>query len=185
MLSPAALVLSWVSDEDACELADMPGVRPPYRHAEPDELPCVVMWRSKEGGVVRVRVVWAVLVFAAVVSMHGTPAVAADASAKQSTLGDVVMAASSVHGSGQLDGPDEAGPQPVESHQPGHGVDAHLWAACLAILLAGVTLVAAALRLRKGVAPLVRGPTSWGAWSSPWRFVARPPDLFVLCLLRV
>ena len=136
------------------------------------------------------RRLWTVLLLAAVMSMHGTPALAADAGAGSSTLGHAAAAASPIataptHGSGQADMIEASGQQPVESSSSGHGVDVHLWAACLAILLAGVTLVAAALRLRTGGAPLVRRPTSWGAWSSRWRSVSRPPDLFVLCLLRV
>ena len=141
-------------------------------------------------GAAQVRRLWTVLVLAAVLSMHGTPVLAAGTGAEPSTLGLAAAASSSMataptHGTGQAGAIDESGQRPVGSHVPGHGVDAHLWAACLAILLAGVTLVAAALRLRTGGAPLLRGPTRWSARSPCRRRVARPPDLFVLCLLRV
>ena len=136
-----------------------------------------------------VRRLWTVLVLTAVISMHGTPALVGDFAAQASTFDDAAVASPSMSmAPAQPDGMvgmlDESGHRSGESHQSGHGVEAHLWAACLAILLAGTALVAAAARLWKGLVAPIREPANRGAWSSRWRFVCRPPDLFALCLLR-
>jgi hypothetical protein len=67
----------------------------------------------------------------------------------------------------------------------GHGW-AHALAVCLAVLLAGLAVLAAALLLRRAApigsreALLARARSWWAAIQLP-----RPPDLAVLCLLRI
>ena len=67
---------------------------------------------------------------------------------------------------------------------PGHGIPAHVWALCLAVLLAGLTLLGAAL-VRRTLAVPVREPASCPRGNVPRSWPPRPPDLAALCLLRI
>ena len=131
------------------------------------------------------RRVFAVLVLAAVVSMHGIPALGADGEGHRDTVVEMAVAApSGLTGAHALDQPsavDRSGLPPAAPVPPGHGVDSHVWAACLAVLLA-LTLLAAAVQMGRRGRPLLRGPTVRRL--SGWKVPPRPPDLFALCLLR-
>ena len=132
------------------------------------------------------RRVFAVLVLAAVVCMHGTPALGADGAGHRDALVDMTVAApSGLPGAHLLDQPGAlalSGLQPVTPLTPGHDVDSHVWAACLAVLLAALALLAAAVGIGQRARPLLRGPTV--RTLSGWTVPPRPPELSVLCLLR-
>jgi len=66
---------------------------------------------------------------------------------------------------------------------PGHGIAAHVWALCLAVLLAGLVLLGTALARMTTVpvgAPASRSRVPVRRFRPP-----RPPDLSALCLLRI
>lgn len=92
------------------------------------------------------------------------------------------MAAGTPHGTPAVVA---AGPAEPVSPGSGHGW-AHALAVCLAVLLAGLAVLAAALLLRRAApvgsreALLARARSWWAAIRLP-----RPPDLAVLCLLRI
>ena len=67
---------------------------------------------------------------------------------------------------------------------PGHSIPAHVWSLCLAVLLAGLVLLGAALGRRK-TPGLARPSVSWSRGAVPRSMPLRPPDLSVLCLLRI
>ena len=93
-----------------------------------------------------------------------------------------VAAAGTAHGAPAVAA---AGPADPVSPGSGHGW-AHALAVCLAVLLAGLAVLAAALLLRRAApigsreALLARARSWWAAIQLP-----RPPDLAVLCLLRI
>ncbi len=93
-----------------------------------------------------------------------------------------VEAASPTHGALAVPAAGPAGPANPES---GHGW-AHALAVCLAVLLAGLAVLAAVLLLRRAApigsrqALLARARSWWTAIQLP-----RPPDLASLCLLRI
>lgn len=133
------------------------------------------------------RRLFAVLVLAAVVAMHGTPARAAagDAGHGGALVDMTVAAPSALPGAHFLDQPGPLAPSgvaPASPVTPGHGVDSHVLAACLAVLLAALTLLAAVVPTGQRARPLLRGPTVRPL--SGWKVPPRPPDLFALCLLR-
>ncbi|NEN51072.1 hypothetical protein G3R41_08985 [Modestobacter muralis] len=66
---------------------------------------------------------------------------------------------------------------------PGHGIPAHVWSLCLAVLLAGAALLGATLTRRMIAAPVRALPSR--ARRAVHRSLLRPPDLSVLCLLRI
>ncbi|WP_040339477.1 DUF6153 family protein [Candidatus Blastococcus massiliensis] len=129
------------------------------------------------------------ILLAAVFSMHGIPFLGADSPTSETAAPThVAMAAATgtlsvaeidlfERGDAELLGDQQA---PTESH----GVAEHLWGACLAILLAGIALLAVVTSLRRRQAPPCARAT--GALSRPQQFLAaiRPPDLSVLCVLR-
>ena len=132
---------------------------------------------------------WVLLMPAAVFVMHGSPSAgppAASPPVGQRVGADVGTTgpAHDVHGPLAVAlGADEPAAPRDGTSAPGHDVSSHLWTACLAVLLAGVALVAAAvLRRRPVMAPtgaLARAPERGTRWPLP-----RPPDLHVVCLLR-
>lgn len=67
---------------------------------------------------------------------------------------------------------------------PGHGIPAHVGALCLAVLLVGLALLGAALVRRTRAVP-VDGPASGPLDPTRRSRPPRPPDLSVLCLLRI
>ena len=150
------------------------------------------------------------LTLAAVFAMHGLQCISADPSGTQpaehsamsSTDSAALMApavsmatdpavlghATAVAAAGMAHGaPAVAAASPVDpvSSGSGHGL-AHALAVCLAVLLAGLAVLAAALLLRRAApigsreALLARARSWWAAIQLP-----RPPDLAVLCLLRI
>lgn len=143
------------------------------------------------------RRAWVLALLAAVFVMHGAPSMATGASAASGAV-------SSSHA--EMASPQDGGGAPsvaaspgsertippastLDREQPEDGLPTqtsagHLWAACLAVLLAGLVLFGALLirRLpaslrRRAVARRLRGAP---LWAGP----PRPPDLFALCLLR-
>ena len=67
---------------------------------------------------------------------------------------------------------------------PGHGIPAHLWSLCLAVLLAGLTTFGAAVARRARAVP-ARAPASRTRETLSRTRLPRPPDLSALCLLRI
>ena len=132
------------------------------------------------------RRVFAVLVLAALVSMHGTPALGAHGTGHRDTSVEMTVAATPVlTGTHALENPRDltrSPMEPVPPVTPGHGLDSHVLAACLAVLLAALTLLAAAVGMGQRARPVLRVPTV--RRRSGWTVPPRPPDLFVLCLLR-
>ena len=132
------------------------------------------------------RRVFATLVLAAVVVMHGTPALGADVAGQRDAAVDMPVSTSSdIASADVLDQPGPPARSALHSSPPvtpGHGVDSHVLAACLAVLLAALTLLAAAVATGQRARPVLRGPTV--RRRSGWTVPPRPPDLFALCLLR-
>lgn len=143
----------------------------------------------------------ALLLLAAVLAVHGVQCVAADPSLvrESTTLGAVASVGApgaAIHG-GVV-----AATMPDHSHAAGADVardaaatgstglpapwhDAHVLALCLAVLLAGLTVLGASALFRGMVVPLVRGSPGPGRRLTGWARHPRPPDLSVLCLLRI
>ena len=63
--------------------------------------------------------------------------------------------------------------------------DAYVLIVCLAILLAGLTVLGAGAHFRGRAVPPVRGSPGRGHRFAAWSLWPRPPDLSVLCLLRI
>jgi hypothetical protein len=141
---------------------------------------------------VPVQRTWALLLLAAVFLMHGAPSMATDpgadggaslaahaamvapqnavdASSEATFLGSPLVAA--------LDAQPQEGPT-------SHSMATHLWTACLAVLLAGVALFAAAALRRTRPALQQRGSGGRVRGSPSSVGLPRPPDLLALCLLR-
>ena len=137
------------------------------------------------------RLVWVLLLLAAVFSMHGVQCVAADADAGHGTTSasTVIHAASAepVRSTFMAVGhqafaavPTAA---PVSDGLPAHG--ATYWAVCLAVLLTGVVLLGLAALVRRASALVVRARAPSPLWHTGWFRLPRPPDLSALCLLRI
>ena len=142
------------------------------------------------------RPMWVLLVLSAVFSMHGLPAMAVaiqpdTGSAHVQTpvaageaVRDLLPGVPAAHpgGDAATTGPASA---PVGQESPRSGA-AHAETPCLGVLVAGLTLLGALLLARRVTASAARGgafgPTlSWPVQARP----LRPPDLAVLCLLRI
>lgn len=133
------------------------------------------------------------LVLAAVFSMHGLsslpgyPGAAGEHVASYSAMG--------VDSDGMVLGPASMAAgvaEPMDGsvttdHEdgPGHGMSAHLWSLCLAILIAGAAVVG--LVLIAQAPPVERLLAGVGRVRRPAELVPilRPPDLSVLCLWRI
>ena len=138
------------------------------------------------------------LVLAAVLAMHGVPMLfagggthgnppASDHAMATAALVDEAMAepaarfasmptwpsfdmpSEQVHGSPAMPDPDS---------------QMHAWAACLAVLLAGLTLLVSVAVLRRTGLTKAGGAGVRPQWPRGWARIPRPPDLFALCLLR-
>lgn len=142
------------------------------------------------------RRILAGLVLAAVFAMHGIPlfagggmtheaATSHEAFAVTDSPGAAVMGESS-HARlvGALPGGAVPETAPAAPAVPDDGSHVHFWAACLAVLFAGMTLLVAAVVIRWADIPLTRRPGVRLAWPRGWARIPRPPDLFALCLLR-
>ncbi|WP_431521209.1 DUF6153 family protein [Blastococcus capsensis] len=143
----------------------------------------------------------ALLLLAAVFAMHGVRCVAAEpALAHGSTSLDAVASigapAAAIHvGAVTAEKPahshaaathgsrDVAATVSTDLPAPWH--DAHVLAMCLAVLLAGLTILGALTRVRGMAIPLVRGSPPPRRWLTGWVRQPRPPDLSALCLLRI
>ncbi len=135
---------------------------------------------------------WALLL-AAVFLMHGAPSTATEPIADR---GGASLAAHTAMVAPQngVDTSSEATPlgyPPVAARdaQPqegptSHSMATHLWTACLAVLLAGVALFAAAALRRTRPALQQRGSGGRVRGSPSLVGLPRPPDLLALCLLR-
>ena len=138
------------------------------------------------------------LVLAAVFAMHGVPLLATDggphgmaassesvmamsAPAAAASAAETALLPSLPHAQSKAGLSDQSHGAPL---MPDQGSHMHLWAACLAVLLAGMTLLVSAALLRRAEVAPVRGPTARLRWPSGWVHLPRPPDLFELCLLR-
>lgn len=147
------------------------------------------------------RRLWILLLLSAVFTMHGIQYVSADPGAGRSAAAtaqhDQGMSTDDSLLLGPLAAVDELQPAgasaatsvladaPLTKNMPGHGVAAHFWSLCLAVLLAGLALLAAAMLIRWASAAraldMVRRPISRVGWFRR----PRPPDLSALCLLRI
>ena len=147
------------------------------------------------------RRLWVLLVLGAFFAVHGLQCLADDGGLGH---GAAHVAASSSAGhapagthpgtaaAATLAAPVTAGPEAAAAgsahllvlHLPAHG--AQLAAVCLAVLLAGVTVLGAvALRRWATTARSVRGSPPPSRWSTRRTTPLRPPDLSALCLLRI
>ncbi len=143
----------------------------------------------------------ALLLLAAVFAMHGVQCMAAGSaldhgSTSLGAVASVGAPATAVHVGGVAEArPDHGlvaaahGAEDVGAtgstggSAPWH--DAHVLAVCLAVLLAGLTILGASALRRGGAVPLVRGSPMSARWPTGWARQPRPPDLSALCLLRI
>lgn len=139
---------------------------------------------------------WVWLVLAAVFSMHGLPSLAADAdhpdasSVHVQAVGWPEVAAPVLVPTMDVHLETAVGMAAVASAPGGHESSspgaAHAWAACLAVVVSGITLLVSWAVLRRsttsaGWGRTLAGPATWSV--RPHRL--RPPDLAALCLLRI
>lgn len=145
------------------------------------------------------RRLWVLLLLAGVVSMHGVQVIFADpggAPAAAATIehgtggglaGSLLPSASVADDAHMAGGTAELTAADAKSmpEGSGHGVASHVLSLCLAVILAGLALLAAASAVR-------RAPPAFLAYLDlrPRRLAAhfrlpRPPDLSALCLLRI
>ena len=138
---------------------------------------------------------WIVVLLTAVFSMHGVLLISPSggeapggAGAAQHEMAESSAAESLPDVAGvSLSGSEGAlatSGEPLPATDPGHGIGAHLWSLCLAVL-AGMALLGALMvagRLTAAIAgTAVRLLRGIGRWPGP----PRPPDLAALCLLRI
>lgn len=141
---------------------------------------------------------WVLLVLAAVFAMHGLQCMAAhtghmetasvhgQAAASLTAAGPVLPAVvvPDPHPDGLVG---MAGVASVHAGQESPAPDvAHVWAACLAVLATGLTVLGAWWVLRRGTTSSGGGGEFHRPRPRPaWARVLRPPDLATLCLLRI
>ena len=143
------------------------------------------------------RRLWVLLLLAAIFSMHGAQYIAADAGLRHAAVAvvqhgsedplDAVSLSGSMAADEQLQqaAPSLAATAMADQPGPGHGVAAHVWSLCLAILYGALILLAAGTLLRRVTAPVLRGIASHLSLFTGWSRLPRPPDLSALCLLRI
>lgn len=143
------------------------------------------------------RRLWVLLLLAAIFSMHGAQYIAADAGLRHAEASvaqhgiEEPLEAGSLSGSmAESEQPQQVDPPLGAMARPGrpgpsHDVAAHLWSLCLAIVYAGLILLAAASLVGMVVAPVLRGVASHLSLFKGWSRLPRPPDLSALCLLRI
>lgn len=140
------------------------------------------------------RRTWLVLLLlAAIFLMHGVSTLPGDAERSGAT--SAAHSAMDVAADGVVLGP--AGLTPVvdepmdgsgasdPGHPAGHGTSAHLWSLCLAVLLAGAALVLLILTGRTSPAERMLSGSRRVRRPAGLVGILRPPDLSVLCLLRI
>lgn len=143
------------------------------------------------------RRLWVLLLLAAIFSMHGAQYIAADAGLRHAEVAVAQHGTEDPLDAGSLSASMAADDQPQQADmspgatamagQPGrgHGVAAHVWSVCLAILYAGLVLFAAAGLLVMVAAPVSRGIASHLTLFTGWSRLPWPPDLSALSLLRI
>ena len=145
------------------------------------------------GGMPGRRLVILVLLFA-VLSMHGVQSMSAGARSPAAVSADhslhpVAITALALAPAALVDDMTMSPEQPAdpsaaaEGTMPGHSVPAHVWSLCLAVLLAGLALLGAALVWRTTTA--LRALSTRARLPVLTSVLPRPPDLSVLCLLRI
>ena len=143
----------------------------------------------------------ALLVLAAVFSMHGLQCITADPGggahadmasmpsalmhAPEAAVMTIASAATALPSDGGLHGIPGSGVTSSSHQEPDHSA-AHALALCLAVLLVGALLVVALILLRRALRSAAQRSAlscvrSWWASTQP----LRPPDLASLCLLRI
>ena len=142
----------------------------------------------------------ALLLLAAVFSMHGVQCVAADVEAGHGMAGAAHasrdVAATARPGDSAPDVLDHVRTDALQTiaqftavagvpkgSPPAHGALA--WVVCLAVVLTGMVLLGLAALVRRLPALLVRARGPSGLWHTGWSRILRPPDLSALCLLRI
>ncbi len=139
------------------------------------------------------RALCALLLVAAVLSMHGIPSMG-EAHAAEEGAGAPSHSMMGASPEAPLQVPAalagasgmtlDLAPGTGTSDLP-HEVTAHLWDACLAVLLAGLLVVGIAmLRRRRPSCPGVDACWPAASWGRTRSSVPRPPDLFALCVMR-
>lgn len=143
------------------------------------------------------RRLWVLVLLAAIFSMHGAQYIAADAGLGHAEVSvaqhgtedplDAVSLSGSMAADDQLQQADPSLGAAAVAAQPGpsHGVAAHVWSLCLAILYAGLVLLVAATLLGRVAVPVPRRIASHLSLFTGWARLPRPPDLSALCLLRI
>ncbi|GAB3325625.1 hypothetical protein GCM10027451_50490 [Geodermatophilus aquaeductus] len=143
------------------------------------------------------RRLWVLLLLAAIFSMHGAQYIAADAGLRHTEVAvaqhgaedplDAESLSASTAAGGELQQvtPSVDTGEMAGQPSPGHGVASHLWSLCLAILYAGLVLLAAASLIGMVAAPVLRDVASHLSSFRGWARLPRPPDLSALCLLRI
>lgn len=143
------------------------------------------------------RRLWVLLLLAAIFSMHGAQYIAADAGVRHPAAAVAQHGTEGTLDDGSLSGSmaaddqvQQADPSLSATAMPGqtgpsHDVAAHVWSLCLAILYAGVVLLAVASLIGIVAAPVRRGVASQLSMFKGWSRLPRPPDLSALCLLRI
>lgn len=146
----------------------------------------------------RVRGMWArglpaLLLVAAVLSMHGLPSMGAAHAGEESAVATSHSVMSMPPGAPLDVSAALAGVSAMtldrlvgtSSSDLPHEVTVHLWGACLAVLLAGMMLVGAVILSRRGGSGLdVQAWRRLWACARTWCRPPRPPDLFALCVMR-
>jgi Family of unknown function (DUF6153) len=143
------------------------------------------------------RRLWVLVLLAAIFSMHGAQYIAADAGLRHAEVtvgqhgtGDP-LAVGSLSGSMAADDhvqqadPSLSATAMAGQPGPGHDVAAHVLSLCLAILYAGLVLLAAASLVGRVTAPVHSRGASHLSLFTGWSRLPRPPDLSALCLLRI
>lgn len=151
-----------------------------------------VAWGGARGGRLGI-----LLLLLAVLSMHGVQYVAAAVHGPGAVSVDRTVAAGAVTvpalapvalggDAGMTMAPEPPTPSSAvtATSVPGHGIPAHVWSLCLAVLLAGIALLGAVLA-RGAPTALVSASSSRPRGLDLRSLPPRPPDLSVLCLLRI
>ena len=146
------------------------------------------------------RLVWVLLLLAAVFSMHGVECVAADAgaghgmatsahamaegAARAQSAGSTLAAAGGhqVPGASAFAALLDRTSAASQDRSPVHGDT--FWAVCLAVLMTAVMSLGTAALARRALA-VVRARAPSPLWHTGWFRLPRPPDLSALCLLRI
>lgn len=140
---------------------------------------------------------WALLLLAAVFSMHGVQCVAADADSGHGMSGAAHAQVAAPAETASLDvGLGVAGnvlhgmalADVVATDADGGalpGAGAAFWAVCLAVLLTGVVLLGLVAMINTSWARTVQARAPASRWRAAWSTLPRPPDLSALCLLRI